>query len=123
MVIKYGYELSDRVNSSIPTYQGKITDGIISSASGKYNDVRIMTTTNEVSDGNVGGPVIAENGDVIGITISDKNESVKASMFSIFLNELNINYKTANHKNSVSPSKIADKSKGFSVPLVCLNKA
>ncbi|MGF1760909.1 serine protease [Photobacterium sagamiensis] len=119
----YGYDLSNRENSKTPTYQGKITDGIISSASGKYNDVRFMTTTNEVNSGNVGGPVMAENGDVIGIITNIGKESIKSSMFSIFLNELNIKYQVTKNKASVSPAKIAEKSHDFSVPLVCLNEA
>ena len=120
----YGYVLSDVVNAKTPTYQGKITDGIISSASGSKNDVRIMKTTNAVDQGNVGGPVIAENGAVIGLVTDDvKKESIKSSMFTIFLNESNINYKTTTDKKSLAPSKIAEKSKQFSVPLVCLNQA
>ncbi|MGF1681456.1 S1 family peptidase [Photobacterium minamisatsumaniensis] len=119
----YGYELSDVVNTKTPTYQGKITDGIISSASGKNNDVRIMRTTNEVNEGNIGGPVIAENGNVIGLVTKGKQESIKSSMFTIFLNELNIGYKTSSTSKSVSPSKIAEQSKTYAVPLVCLNEA
>jgi len=60
------------VNAKTPTYQGRITDGIISPASGQNNDVRFMNVTNELNNGNIGGPVLAENGDVIGV-ISDKN--------------------------------------------------
>ncbi|MDV5167495.1 trypsin-like peptidase domain-containing protein [Photobacterium rosenbergii] len=120
----YGYVLSDVVNAKTPTYQGKITDGIISSASGSKNDVRIMKTTNSVDQGNVGGPVIAENGAVIGLVTDDiKKESIKSSMFTIFLNESSIDYKTTSDKKSLPPSKIAEKSKQFSVPLVCLNQA
>ncbi|MGF1734337.1 trypsin-like peptidase domain-containing protein [Photobacterium satsumensis] len=120
----YGYVLSDVVNAKTPTYQGKITDGIISSVSGSNNDVRFMKTTNAVDGGNVGGPVIAENGGVIGLVKDDdKKESIKSSMFTIFLNESNIDYKTSSDKKSLPPSKIAEKSKQFSVPLVCLNEA
>lgn len=120
----YGYVLSDVVNAKTPTYQGKITDGIISSASGSKNDVRIMKTTNAVDQGNVGGPVVAENGAVIGlVTDYVKKESIKSSMFTIFLNESSIDYKTTSDKKSLPPSKIAEKSKQFSVPLVCLNEA
>ena len=119
----YGYDLSDIVNAKTPTYQGKITDGIISSASGKYNDVRIMRTTNEVNSGNVGGPVISENGEVIGLVTNTEQESIKSSMFTIFLNELNIGYKSVSNSKHVSPAKIAEESRKFSVPLVCLNEA
>ncbi|PSV49658.1 S1 family peptidase [Photobacterium indicum] len=119
----YGYDQSDMVNAKTPTYQGKITDGIISSASGQYNDVRFMRTTNEVNEGNVGGPVIAENGDVIGIVSNVNKDSIKSSMFTIFLNELNIDYKVTKKSKPISPAKIAEASKKFSVPLVCLNEA
>lgn len=118
----YGYDRSDMVNAKTPTYQGRITDGIISSASGQNNDVRFMNVTNELNNGNVGGPVLAENGDVIGV-ISDKNqEAIKSSMFTIFLNELNIDYKTGKNSKPISPSKIAEKSQKFTVPLVCLHE-
>lgn len=119
----YGFDLSDMVSSKIPSYQGKITDGIISRASGRYNDIRLMTITNEINSGNVGGPVIAENGDVIGIVTNTKKESIKASMLSIFLNEQNIPYHVTKNQNSVPPSSIAEKSQQFTVPLVCLNEA
>ncbi|MFC1502974.1 trypsin-like peptidase domain-containing protein [Pseudomonadota bacterium] len=122
----YGFEFSDMENSKIPSYQGKITDGIVSRASGNYNDIRIMTITNEINSGDVGAPVISENGDVIGIVTNEKKQSMKASMLSIFLNEQNISYHMTNKKtanNKISPSVIADKSQKFSVPLVCLNEA
>lgn len=118
----YGYDRSDMVNAKTPTYQGKITDGIISSASGSNNDVRFMKVTNEVNEGNVGGPVLAENGDVIGIISNVNKEAIKSSMFTIFLNELNIDYKVTKKNKSISPAKIAESSQRISVPLVCLNE-
>lgn len=119
----YGYDLSDMDNLKIPSYQGRITDGIISRASGKYNDIRFMRITNEINAGNVGGPVIAENGDVIGIVTSTGKESIKASMLSIFLNEQNISYHVTESQKNIPPSAIAEKSQNFTVPLVCLNEA
>lgn len=119
----YGFELSDMGHSKIPSYQGKITNGIISRASGNYNDVRIMTITNEISKSDIGAPVISENGDVIGIVTNKKKESIKSSMLSIFLNEQNIDYKLTNKAKPISPAKIAEASQKFSVPLVCLNEA
>ncbi|MGR5148030.1 trypsin-like peptidase domain-containing protein [Photobacterium alginatilyticum] len=119
----YGYDLSDINNFKTPSYQGKITDGIISRASGKYNDIRFMRITNEINAGNVGGPVIAENGDVIGIVTNTNKESIKASILSIFLNEQNISYHVTKSQNSIPPSAIAEKSQNFTVPLVCLNEA
>ncbi|MDX1303538.1 trypsin-like peptidase domain-containing protein [Photobacterium sp.] len=122
----YGFEFSDMGNSKIPSYQGKITDGIVSRASGSYNDIRIMTITNEISRGDIGAPVMSENGDVIGIVTSDKKNSMKSSILSIFLNEQNVSYHMTDKKtadNKISPSDIADKSQKFSVPLVCLKEA
>ncbi|UTV29696.1 trypsin-like peptidase domain-containing protein [Photobacterium atrarenae] len=119
----YGYDLSDMVNSNIPSYQGKITDGIISRASGRFNDVRFMYITNEINRGNVGGPVISESGDVIGLVSRTNQESIKASILSIFLSEQKIPYHVNNSTKQVSISSIAEKSRNFSVPLVCLNKA
>ncbi|MGF1875294.1 trypsin-like peptidase domain-containing protein [Photobacterium frigidiphilum] len=120
----YGFELSDMAYSKIPSYQGKITNGIISRASGSYNDIRIMTITNEISKGDIGAPVIAENGDVIGLVTNEQKESIKSSILSIFLNEQNISYHTTKKTaNNVSPSVIAEASQKFSVPLVCLNEA
>ncbi|MBB1315611.1 trypsin-like peptidase domain-containing protein [Aliivibrio sp. SR45-2] len=118
----YGYDKSDMVNSKTPTYQGRITDGIISSASGQNNDVRFMKVTNEINKGNVGGPVLAENGNVIGIVSDTNKEAIKSSMFTIFLNELNIDYKAANKTKPISPAKIAEDSQKITIPLVCLNE-
>lgn len=118
----YGYDRSDMVNSKTPTYQGKITDGIISSASGKNNDIRFMKVTNEINLGNVGGPVLAENGDIIGIISNTNKDAIKSSIFTIFLNELNIDYQTKEKNQPISPAKIAEASQKISVPLVCLNE-
>ncbi|WP_434361598.1 trypsin-like peptidase domain-containing protein [Parasalinivibrio latis] len=119
----YGFDLADVVNDKTPTYQGKITDGIISSASGQNNDVRVMRITNELNKGNVGGPVISDNGNVIGMVSSGNKTAIKSSMFTIFLNELGIQYSISHKTKSISPATIADSSKGFTVPLVCLNES
>jgi len=121
-VYTYGYDQSHVVNSKIPTYQGKITDGIISSASGNQNDIRVMKITNELNRGNVGGPVMTSNGGIIGMVTTSNKEAVKSSMLLIFLNELNINYTVTNENNIVSPSAIAKMANAYSVPLVCLNE-
>lgn len=121
-VYAYGYDQSDLINSKVPTYQGKITDGIISSASGELNDIRVMKITNEINFGNIGGPVIAESGGVLGLVTSLDKNVVKSSMLSIFLNELNIEYTLADESKSISPSLIAKTAKNYSVPLVCLKE-
>lgn len=119
-VYTYGYDQSHVVNSKIPTYQGKITDGIISSASGDQNDVRVMKITNELNKGNIGGPVMASNGGVVGMVTTSNKEVIKSSMFLIFLNELNITYTKTNESKMVPPSIIAKMANSYSVPLVCL---
>ncbi|MGF1717106.1 trypsin-like peptidase domain-containing protein [Photobacterium chitinilyticum] len=119
----YGYHSSNTNNSKIPSFQGIITDGIISLASGSYNDIRFMTITNDVINGNVGGPVFAENGDVIGIVTNNRKKTLKASILSIFLNEQNIPHHVTKSQNNISPSSIAEQSQTFTVPLVCLNEA
>ncbi|PSU09399.1 hypothetical protein C9I92_07555 [Photobacterium ganghwense] len=119
----FGYDLSDVVNSKIPSYQGKITDGIISSALGKNNDIRFMKTTNEINNGNIGGPVVSEYGDVIGIITNINKDAIKSSMINLFLNESEVRIQNSTNKKKVTTSEIAEKSQGFTVPLVCLKQA
>jgi len=59
----------------------------------------------------------------VGIVSNVNKDSIKSSMFTIFLNELNIDYKVTKKSKPISPAKIAEASKKFSVPLVCLNEA
>ncbi|ASA54402.1 trypsin-like peptidase domain-containing protein [Vibrio gazogenes] len=121
----YGYDLSDLINSQIPSYQGKITDGIISLASGDYNDIRYMSITNSLSKGNTGGPVLSESGEVVGLVTSTDKQVIKSSILSIFLDEQGISYKEGNTKklNVISPSSIARSAQKYSVPIVCLNRS
>ena len=120
-VYAYGYNLSDSRNSGSPTYQGRITDGIVSSANGQFNDVRVMKITNDKETWTVGGPIFNEYGKVRGILTSEKEDAIKSSMLNIFLSESGITFSSQPNSKSLPISSIAENGKSITVPLVCFN--
>lgn len=122
-VLTYGYDLSDILNAGSPTYQGRITDGIVSSANGVLNDVRVMKITNNTNSGSIGGPVFNESGAVKGIITSKTENAIKASMLDIFLSEAGVAFRAQSNSKTLSTSSIAESGKSITVPLVCFNSS
>ena len=74
-VISFGYPLS-----SVLSYGGNITSGIVSGLSGTINDDRpenLFQHTAPIQGGNSGGPVFDLSGNVIGVTVSGLIKKVK----------------------------------------------
>lgn len=64
-VITVGYPHVD-----VQGFEAKVTDGIINSLSGMRDDPRVFQISVPVQSGNSGGPLVAEDGSVIGIVVS-----------------------------------------------------
>ena len=67
-VFTIGYPLNTVMGSNY-----KVTDGIVSSASGISDDLRYYQISVPLQPGNSGGPLFNKNGDVIGITSAQLN--------------------------------------------------
>jgi S1-C subfamily serine protease len=67
-VFTIGYPLNDVMGSNY-----KVTDGILSSASGIADDIRYFQISVPIQPGNSGGPLFNNNGDIIGITTAKLN--------------------------------------------------
>jgi hypothetical protein len=72
-VIAVGYPLAGRLSDSV-----KITRGIVSSLSGLDNNIGQIQIDAALQPGNSGGPVLNENGDLIGIASAGLNKLLMA---------------------------------------------
>lgn len=88
-VYAIGYPFAKEMGS-----EAKITDGIISSNSGANGDVSKLQTSAAVNPGNSGGPLIDENGDLVGVifaksTIAESaGYAIKTSYLLSFLKSI-----------------------------------
>jgi S1-C subfamily serine protease len=80
-VFTIGYPLNTVMGSNY-----KVTDGIVSSASGISDDLRYYQISVPLQPGNSGGPLFNKNGDVIGITSAQLNGA------AVGTNIENVNY-------------------------------
>lgn len=67
----------------------KITNGIISSLSGLYDDPRIIQTTVPIQSGNSGGPLLNMKGEAIGVTMATLHPLISKERIDI---PQNVNY-------------------------------
>jgi S1-C subfamily serine protease len=72
-VIAVGYPLAGRLSDSV-----KITRGIVSSLSGIDNNIGQIQIDAALQPGNSGGPVLNENGDLVGIASAGLNKLLMA---------------------------------------------
>ena len=71
-IIVAGYPLSGSLSSSV-----KVTKGIVSSLAGIDNDYSRIQIDAAIQPGNSGGPIVNENGDVVGVAV----ETLKKELF------------------------------------------
>ncbi len=70
-VLAIGYPLT-----SIQGFEAKVTDGIVSSLSGLQDDPRMLQITNAIQPGNSGGPLLGQDGTVVGVVTARLAEDV-----------------------------------------------
>jgi uncharacterized protein (DUF2147 family) len=113
-----------------------VTTGIISALSGLRNDRRTIQTTAPVQPGNSGGPLLGENGSVVGVVVGKLNAMKMAQVigdipqnvnFAIslgtlqsFLNSNGASYLLDDSKATKSPSDIAAEASLYTARIECL---
>jgi S1-C subfamily serine protease len=130
-VVAVGFPLSG-VLSSDPI----VTTGIISALSGLRNDRRTIQITAPVQPGNSGGPLLGENGGVVGVVVGKLNAvkvaevigdipqnvnfAVSLGTLQSFLNANSIPYALDSSTATKTPADITDEATRYTVLLECL---
>jgi S1-C subfamily serine protease len=113
-----------------------VTTGIISALSGLRNDRRTIQITAPVQPGNSGGPLLGDNGSVVGVVVSKLNAvkmaeitgdipqnvnfAVSLGTVQSFLNSNNVPYELDDNSATKPPTEIAAEASHYTVLLECL---
>ena len=130
-VVVVGFPLSGLLSSD-PI----VTTGIISALSGLRNDRRTIQITAPVQPGNSGGPLLGENGSVVGVVVSKLNAvkvaeaigdipqnvnfAVSLGTLQSFLNANGVPYELDDSKAAKTPADITAEATHYTVLLECL---
>jgi uncharacterized protein len=130
-VVAVGFPLSDLLGSN-PV----VTTGSISALSGLKDDRRQIQVTAPVQPGNSGGPVLGENGSVVGVMVGkldalkiakvtgdipqNVNFAVSLGTLQSFLNANGVAYKIDESSDVKSPADIAADASLYTILLECL---
>jgi TPR repeat protein len=130
-VVVVGFPLSGLLSSD-PI----VTTGIISALSGLRNDRRTIQITAPVQPGNSGGPLLGENGSVVGVVVSKLNAvkvaeaigdipqninfAVSLGTLQSFLNANSVPYALDDSKAAKTPADITAEATRYTVLLECL---
>ena len=125
-----GYPLSGILSNNL-----NITSGNVSALAGLANNVTHLQITAPVQPGNSGGPLLDETGNVVGIVVSQLNAietarytgslpqnvnfAIKVSVVRMFLENHGVTYRRGTSGSKMSPEKIADLARGFTVAVQC----
>ena len=125
-----GYPLSGILSNDL-----NITSGNVSALAGLANNVTHLQITAPIQPGNSGGPLLDETGNVVGIVVSQLNAietarytgslpqnvnfAIKVSVVRMFLENHGVTYRRGTSDSKISPEKIADLARGFTVAVQC----
>ena len=127
----YGFPLTDDLSA-----QGNFTNGIVSATSGINDDMTQFQMTAPIQPGNSGGPVLNENGEIIGVVVATANQdffrtqrgtdtqninfAIHGAISKRFLDSNNISYEvSANEADSLSVADVASRAQEFTGILLC----
>ena len=129
-VAAFGYPLTTVLASS-----GNSTLGNITALAGLGDDTRYLQISAPVQPGNSGGPLLDENGRVVGIVTSKLNAlraaaitgdlpqnvnfAIKASVLATFLESNRIEFGTGSSSAKLSAPDLADQASAISVLIRC----
>ena len=129
-VVVAGFPYRGELSSGI-----HITPGNISSLTGVKDDPNVIQITAAVQPGNSGGPLLDRSGNVTGVVVSKLNSlyfakkyndipqnvnfAIRPRLLREFLNEQNINYKTAELGNRKETTEISKTAEAITVVVEC----
>ncbi|WKA29124.1 S1C family serine protease [Bradyrhizobium roseum] len=116
-----------------------VTTGIVSSLSGLLNDTRFLQISAAVQPGNSGGPLLASNGDVVGVVAAKLNAirfvratgnipeninfAIKTGALRDFLDNSVVPYQISDAKEELKTADIARNARAFTFLISCKAKA
>lgn len=126
----FGYPLSDVLASS-----GNFTTGIVTALAGIGNDSQFYQISAPVQPGNSGGPLLDENGNLIGVVSAKLNPfseikaqgdipenvnfAIKASVVANFLQDNAVRFAIGEATQPMKGPDLADEAKALSAFIVC----
>ena len=127
-----GYPFSSTLGSEI-----KVTSGNIAALTGFNNNIAELQLTSPVQPGNSGGPLLDDNGNVIGVIVSrleksseitgdrtaqNVNFAIKSNMAKIFMDLNMVDYQVRKSNGAREVSQIVTESKEAVVQVICKEK-
>jgi S1-C subfamily serine protease len=123
-VLALGFPLGDLLGDEI-----KVTKGVISALVGYKGNKDYLQFTAPIQPGNSGGPLLNEGGFVVGINTANLvgeefqniNFAIKGTSALSFLGQYGIEFEHKDYDDAISSADIAEKSKEFTVRILCYN--
>ncbi len=126
----FGYPLSQILATS-----GNFTTGNVTALAGIGDDTRYLQISAPVQPGNSGGPLLDEDGNLVGIVTSklnflseiknagdipqNVNFAIKASVAAIFLQDNDVNFQIGESSQPMKSPDLANRAKAVSVSIEC----
>ena len=127
----FGYPLAGVLSKS-----GNFTLGNVSALVGLGDDSRYLQISAPVQPGNSGGPLLDQNGNLVGVVSAKLNAlklmmatdgdiaqnvnfALRSSIVASFLEANNVSYATGTATQPMQPADLADQAKGISVYIEC----
>ncbi len=130
--IALGYPFSSTLGSEL-----KVTSGNIAALTGFNNNIAELQLTSPVQPGNSGGPLLDDNGNVIGVIVSrletsseitgdrpaqNVNFAIKSNMAKIFMDLNMVDYQVRKSNGAKEISQIVTDAKEAAVQVICKEK-
>ena len=127
-----GYPFSSTLGSEL-----KVTSGNIAALTGFKNNIAELQLTSPVQPGNSGGPLLDDNGNVIGVIVSrlekssaitgsrvaqNVNFAIKSNMAKIFMDLNMVDYQVRKSNGVKEISQIVTEAKEATVQVICKEK-
>jgi S1-C subfamily serine protease len=129
-VVAIGYPFHGMLTSDLT-----VTTGIVSSLSGLSNDTRFLQISAPVQPGNSGGPLLDNNGLIVGVVTGkidsiriaratgdipeNINFAIKTGAIRDFLDNSVVPYETASPASELKTSDIANNARAFTLLITC----
>lgn len=115
--------------------EANVSTGTVSALAGMGNDTRFIQITAPVQPGNSGGPLLDEDGHVVGVVVAkldaikiakvtgdipqNINFAIKGNVAQSFLDANGIVYSTAESKRKLETAEIVSQAKSYTVVIEC----